>query len=424
MTAGSSSADTMAAMIYAVCILIGAVLAAAVAAAAGVVLLRVAVRQNLPSFCAGRWPTSLAVPVVMYHAVDRRWLAGELQYLKDNGYETISADALVDALEGRAVELPKRPIVITFDDGHRSLYTDAWPLLRSFRFQAISFICPWWVREDDGSADQPLDDHAHPMGRCATWAELREMSDAGVIDVQAHTFAHQQIWVDGVVRGFVTPSEPSRYVAWERFDDPPSAPNPPLGWPVLTHASRFSHRRRFLPELTPMRACAEHVQANGGSSFFSRPDWQHELSDLLCAQPGVHCAGEQIILPGTLETPEQRADALRRDLQQTREIIESKLGREVRHLCFPWNEGDLDATRIARECGFRSGFRRTINGRDVCQVHDEPMYIVRFKSDVSQQAVRCLPGRHRRGPVGLLMRSVAASVARRIGRGGATRSTY
>ena len=185
-------------------------------------LLRFAVRQTLPSFCVSdSVPDYEAVPVVMYHVVHRHWFEPEINWLADNGYETISLDLLVDWLEGKPVQLPRRPIVLTLDDAHRSIYTDAFPILRDHNMTAVTFVCPWWINDTrDTNAPRISNWNAHPLGDCVTWTELREMHEAGVIEPQAHSFAHQQIWVDGTVRGFIRPDEPCRYVSFGDLDSP------------------------------------------------------------------------------------------------------------------------------------------------------------------------------------------------------------
>lgn len=398
-------------------LLLGIVIGVALAVVIGAFVLpnalRRAMRQSLPSFCLGaNVPEHEAVPVVMYHVVHRHWFEPEIDWLTRNGYETITPDLLVDWLTGKAVTLPRRPIVLTFDDAHRSVYTDAFPVLQARGMTGITFVCPWWIREArDENAAPAANWHAHPLGDCATWSELHQMQQAGVIDAQAHTFAHQQIWVDGLVRGFVRPAEPCRYVSFGDAGSPPTQPNPPLGWPILTHCSRFAARPGFRPDETVMQRCAGHVEANGGAEFFTRPSWRDELRRVI--DPGAP-PGATLRISGTLESPQQQRDAMRRDLQRTRDVLSDKLNTDIRHLCFPWNEASSLAVEIAREVGYVSAFRRMINSRDVNRIGDDPMHIVRFKSHEPQPTVRCLPGRDRISIFTLLRHTALHGLRRRL----------
>ena len=83
----------------------------------------------------------MRLPILMYHRVDRlppppgaRYLRNyvlpeqfdaQLAALRRWGYETISFDDWL-AYRRRERTLPRRPIILTFDDGYRSTYEVAW----------------------------------------------------------------------------------------------------------------------------------------------------------------------------------------------------------------------------------------------------------------------------------------------------------
>src|ERR1700751_3538632 len=65
--------------------------------------------------------------------------AAQLDALRRWGYQTISfADWL--AYRAGSAPLPRRPIILTFDDGYRSTHDIAWPLLRRFGFTGTVFL--------------------------------------------------------------------------------------------------------------------------------------------------------------------------------------------------------------------------------------------------------------------------------------------
>jgi peptidoglycan/xylan/chitin deacetylase (PgdA/CDA1 family) len=337
------------------------------------------------------------VPVFMYHAVARRWFEDDLAHLRRNGYQTVTLDQLVAWLKDATVRLPERPVAITLDDGHESVYRVAWPLLKEFGFRATLFVCPWWIpqRERQYAAVRE-----HRFGCCATWDQLREMDASGVVDVQCHTYAHHRIWVGPVVQGFRQPVGRDLYIHWRDDLSPDDDPEPPPGWPLLSYASRFGFRRRFIPESEPLLRCADFVASNGGTRFFNRPDWLQVLSRLLDARGRPE-------VPGSWETQEQQTDAIRHDLSQAKAEIERRLGKTVSHLAFPWNEASLLATNIAAELGFRSVCRGVVGDSDVCRPGNDPMAIPRVPSGDHWQFVRALGGGGRRGPVTMTLATAA-----------------
>jgi peptidoglycan/xylan/chitin deacetylase (PgdA/CDA1 family) len=139
-----------------------------------------------------RPPDSLRVPILVYHniqpAADARGVQGadltmrpevfaaQMQYLKDEGIPVVSFGALLDALEGKRT-LPPGAVVITFDDGRVNQYHNAFPLLKRLGFPATFF---------------PFTHAMDRNKRYFTWAQLREMQEAGM-SVGSHTSLHVRV---------------------------------------------------------------------------------------------------------------------------------------------------------------------------------------------------------------------------------------
>ncbi len=98
----------------------------------------------------------------------------QMAYLLANNYRVISLDALVDSLAGKKT-LPPKAVVITIDDGFKSVYNEAWPVLKSFGFPFTVFI---YIN----GIEKGFNDYM-------TWDEVREMAEAGV-DIQDHSYSH------------------------------------------------------------------------------------------------------------------------------------------------------------------------------------------------------------------------------------------
>ena len=63
----------------------------------------------------------------------------EMQYLKDSGYESISAEEFYKWKEGE-IEIPEKSVLITFDDGYYSFKYLIQPVLEKYDYKAICFI--------------------------------------------------------------------------------------------------------------------------------------------------------------------------------------------------------------------------------------------------------------------------------------------
>ncbi len=89
-------------------------------------------------------------PILLYHHVaatkfqNSYYVSPEIfdqqmLWLKDNGYHVISFDKFYQAATGEG-GLPEKPVVITFDDSLLDQYTNAFPILRKYKYPATFFV--------------------------------------------------------------------------------------------------------------------------------------------------------------------------------------------------------------------------------------------------------------------------------------------
>jgi len=139
-------------------------------------------------FAAGARPALCGdATVLIYHRFDEQRypttnvtmerFREQLAYLRDNDYHVIPLAELVENLEnGRP--LPAKSVVITIDDGYKSVYHKAWPILKSFGFPFTVFL---YVKATENK-------HWDYM----TWEQVRELEKAGV-DFQDHGYGHGRL---------------------------------------------------------------------------------------------------------------------------------------------------------------------------------------------------------------------------------------
>ncbi len=131
------------------------------------------------------------IPTLMYHkikdqventeddqsmSVSTANFEAQLKALLEAGYTPINFKQLKDYLEGTS-GLPKRPILITADDGYLCNYTKAYPILKKYNAQATFFVTSFYVGVTN--------EHEH-----FTWEQAKEMEASGLIDIQSHTHGH------------------------------------------------------------------------------------------------------------------------------------------------------------------------------------------------------------------------------------------
>ncbi|TDG00743.1 polysaccharide deacetylase family protein [Paenibacillus piri] len=132
------------------------------------------------------------VAVIMYHHVDdeakssgtvtTKLFQDQLALLKNKGYQFITLKQFKEFMTGASV--PNNAVLVTFDDGYESFYTNAYPILKSMRIPAVNFVIT-------GDLEDPLASYIPSMSR----DEIIEMTnDTNFIDLQCHTNGmHQKL---------------------------------------------------------------------------------------------------------------------------------------------------------------------------------------------------------------------------------------
>lgn len=126
------------------------------------------------------------IPILMYHSIayekgndvriPKEKFREQMKFLKDNGYTSLTLDEVNDLFTSN-FPVPKKSVVITFDDGYVDNYTNAFPILKEFGIKATIFVITDW---------------ADKLPQFMTISQLREMDENG-IDIEAHTQIHDQL---------------------------------------------------------------------------------------------------------------------------------------------------------------------------------------------------------------------------------------
>ena len=126
---------------------------------------------NIPILCYHNFnPT---VPGSMNMTPEK--FAAQIKWLKDNGFNIIPLSDAVAYLQGKRDKLPPKSIVISADDGWKSVYTYMLPVVRQYQIPVTLFIYP-----------QTISEGKHAL----TWDELKELQKTDLFDVQGHTYSH------------------------------------------------------------------------------------------------------------------------------------------------------------------------------------------------------------------------------------------
>ncbi len=126
---------------------------------------------TIPILCYHRFgsrPSQLAVTPAAFEA--------QMDYLARNGYHVIPLSRVTGFLE-RGEPIPRKSVVLTIDDGFRSTYEVAFPILRKYGFNATVFLYSDFVGAPDA----------------LTWPQMKEMEASGLVNIQPHSKTHANL---------------------------------------------------------------------------------------------------------------------------------------------------------------------------------------------------------------------------------------
>jgi peptidoglycan/xylan/chitin deacetylase (PgdA/CDA1 family) len=145
-----------------------------------------------------------AIPILAYHRFDpsvprpttvrTSAFESQLKWLDDHHYQVLPLHSAIEKLRSRGDEPAAPAVAITVDDGHRSVYTEMFPLLLKHHIPVTLFIYPSAI----SNASYAL-----------TWEQVRQMQKSGLVDIQSHTFWHPNFHKE---RGHLTDAQYKTFV--------------------------------------------------------------------------------------------------------------------------------------------------------------------------------------------------------------------
>jgi hypothetical protein len=370
--------------------------------------------NKYPDFVYGKNIHDEEIPIFCLHSITKEKFESILNYLSTNEYQTLSATDAYQLFRGR-IPAPRKKVMLTFDDGHESLWTIAYPLLKKFGHVATAFVIPGIIEHrvkyypnlgdvwiGDASYYEIANRETGPQP-FATWEEISEMRDSGVIDFQSHSYMHDLIYTSPRIVNFLHANLIERYSPFElqSFMDKPlkdiSKVNKLIGMPLYESAPRLSGKLRFIAPDRIREECINHVVKNGGETFFLNKGWKSDLLSVAnnCA---INTNTQNIF-----ETVKERNDAIEYSLAKSKEILEKQMnGSEVNHFCYPWGIGSSIAVQLSKKVGYLSNFWGKATHKLCNRIVHDTYRINRIGEDF----IFMLPGKGRKTLSGLLFKKL------------------
>ena len=202
--------------------------------------------QTVPILCYHRFGVKTSKLNVTPAAFEQ-----QMEWLARNGYTVVTFARLARFLEGKEA-LPPKSVVITIDDGYRSSYEIAYPILKKFGFPATVFLYTDFVGASDAM----------------TWAQMKEMTASGLVTIQPHSKSHANL-----TQRLPNESE-ARYRERVRREvtTPVAALKDRLSEPSYTFAYPYGDVNEYVVDLLSKDNVSQGVTVTaGGNPFYAYP---------------------------------------------------------------------------------------------------------------------------------------------------------
>lgn len=264
----------------------------------------------------------------------------------------------MEELESIDYKLPENAILVTFDDGYRNSYTNAFPILKKYNIKATIFLNTKYIGTDMSYLN---------------WNEIQEMYESGLIDFQLHTHTHTPVIRKPQIKGFFQEDE-GEFVKREYFsifnlnDGEKDFRNFNFtGLPVFKIRSGIALRGMRIRE--DFLKKYEKIVKNSKFQSLSIKERKKYLNRLFFQNKS------EFFQEYSEEDFNRRVEF---EIGENRRIIEEKLNKKAEYLAYPWGhryEGDI---KVLENLGVK-GFILTKEGKNKANFNIKK--IVRINGD-------------------------------------------
>ncbi len=103
--------------------------------------------------------------------------AQQMDYLKVHNYNVISVNDILAAHQNKK-PLPRKAILLTFDDAYLSFHDFVLPVLRMYHYPAVLTVVPHWIEKQPTYVKEKL----------MSWEQLRDCVKSGLVEIASHTY--------------------------------------------------------------------------------------------------------------------------------------------------------------------------------------------------------------------------------------------
>lgn len=146
-------------------------------------------------FLVANFFSGKGIPILMYHSISYNKIfftvkpeefQKQMDWLNNKKYKVITLKELADMI-GAEKDIPRKAVVIIFDDSFEDIYFNAFPILKKYGFPATVFTVTDFIGKGQRNESTGV------IFKTLNWEQIKEMHDSGLIDFEPHTCSHREL---------------------------------------------------------------------------------------------------------------------------------------------------------------------------------------------------------------------------------------
>ncbi len=269
-----------------------------------------------------------------------------LKTLKREGFKPIKLSEIYEYIK-RGESPPKKSVHITFDDGYADNFIYAYPILKKYGYFATVFVIASKVASNIKRATyeelvsmnishqvEELMEKSYYM----SWEELSELVKSGLFEIGSHSYSHRACFSSKKIAKFNNVGT----IDW-LYD---LTKDKRLGIPVFE--KKWECATLCMKDDENLRNyLAQFVSKKGGMLFLKNSNYKKILIKELkkyVKQNGVEFSFEKL---------EDKRDCIKREIYDSKTVIENKLGIQVDFFCYPWGNYDTVSVEHIKKASYK-----------------------------------------------------------------------
>lgn len=120
----------------------------------------------------------------VFFTVNKDNFLWQMNYLKRHDYKAVFLSEAVELLKHN--QLREKCVVITFDDGYKDFYKNAFPILKNLGFKTTLFVSTDYINNEMNNSSN------HPLA-IMSLEELKELNQSGLVEIEPHSKTHLKL---------------------------------------------------------------------------------------------------------------------------------------------------------------------------------------------------------------------------------------